>query len=213
MKRVIKWGGIATGLFLVLVVGAVVLVPMFVDVQKYKPEIEALVSQQTGRSFAMGDEIKLSVFPWVGVSLSDLKLGNAKGFEGEDMVTVKGFEVRLKVMPLLSRQVQVDTFIMDSPRIILSKNKAGKGNWENLGPANAEKKPKKEPSKTETPSEGSSGLPIDSLMVGKFSIINGLLSYSDRGTGMEKEISELNLNLVDISLEGGASSNAAARGG
>lgn len=199
MNKVMKWGGIFVGACLVLIVGAVVLVPMFVDVQKYRPEIEALVTQQTGRSFSMGDDIKLSVFPWVGVSLSDLKLGNAKGFDGGDMISVKGFEVRLKVMPLLSRQIQVDTFIMDSPRIILSKNKAGQGNWENLGPAG----PKKEKPKAETPSKDVSGggLPIESLMVAKFSIVNGLLSYADQATGMSKKISDLNLDLLEISLD------------
>jgi len=199
MNKVMKWGGIAVGICLVLIVGAVVLVPMFVDVQKYKPEIEALVTEQTGRSFSMGDDIKLSVFPWVGVSLSDLRMGNAKGFGGDDMISVKGFEVRLKVMPLLSRQIQVDTFIMDSPRIILSKNKAGKGNWENLGPEGA----KKEKSKAEVPPQDSSGggLPIESLMVGKFSIVNGFLSYADQATGMSKKISDLNLDLLDISLD------------
>ncbi|WDP91574.1 MAG: AsmA family protein [Desulfobacter sp.] len=197
MKKVIKWGAIAAGVCLVLIVGAVVLVPMFVDVQKYKPEIEALVTEQTGRSFSMGDDIKLSVFPWVGVSLSDLKLGNAAGFAGDEMVSVKGFEVRLKVMPLFSRQVQVDKFIMDSPRIILAKNKAGKGNWE-MGPAGK----KKAAPKAETPAaKGGGALPIDSLMVGRFSIINGLLSYVDQKTGMSKEVSDLNLELADISLD------------
>ena len=105
MNKAIKWGGIAVGVCLVLIVGAVVLVPMFVDVQKYKPKIEALVTEQTGRSFSMGDDIKLSVFPWVGVSLSDLILGNAEGFDGKEMISVKGFEIRLKVMPLLSRSL------------------------------------------------------------------------------------------------------------
>jgi len=52
MNKVLKWGGIAVGICLVLIVGLVVLVPMFVDVQKYKPEIESLVSEQTGRRFS-----------------------------------------------------------------------------------------------------------------------------------------------------------------
>ncbi|WDP83821.1 MAG: AsmA family protein [Desulfobacter sp.] len=198
MKKMIKWGSILVGLVLVLIVAAIVLVPMFVDVQKYKPRIEAIVAEQTGRSFSMGDDIKLSVFPWVGVSLSDLKLGNAPGFGTNEMISVKGFEVRLKVMPLLSRQIQVDTFIMDSPQIMLKKNKAGKGNWEDLG-----KKGTKEKPKTDQPSESGSDkpLPIESLMVGKFSIVNGGLVYSDLSSGMTKKISDLNLDLVDISLD------------
>ncbi|MCG8616807.1 MAG: AsmA family protein [Desulfobacterales bacterium] len=199
MGKVMKWGGIALGVVVVLIVGAVVLVPMFVDVQKYKPEIEALVTKQTGRTFSMGDEIKLSVFPWVGVQLSDLALGNADGFDGDQMISVKRFEVRLKVMPLLSRQIQVDTFLMDSPQIRLVKNKAGRGNWEGIGPTGTATAPAPEKGTQTTPSEG--GMPISSLMVGTFSITGGQLSFNDMTAGSVTEIADLNLNLKDISLD------------
>jgi len=79
MKGLVKWVLMGGGLLLLLVAGAVVLIPKFVDVQKYKPMIEELVTEQTGRSFSMGDDIRLSVFPWVGVSLSDLNLGSPEG--------------------------------------------------------------------------------------------------------------------------------------
>ncbi len=197
MKMMVKWGGIALGIMVVLVIGAMVLVPRFVDVQQYKPQIEALVTEQTGRSFSMGDDIKLSVFPWVGVSLSDLVLGNAPGFKASQMISVKGFEVRLKVLPLLSRRVEVATFVMDTPRIFLEKNKKGIGNWENIGPAKAREK------KAEAPKSAGSdgGLPIESLVVGQFSILKGLVSYSDQAAGLEKQVSDFNLDLTDISLD------------
>ena len=40
MKKAIKWISIVGGGLLVLVIAALLIVPMFVDVQKYKPEIE-----------------------------------------------------------------------------------------------------------------------------------------------------------------------------
>ena len=107
MKTLIKWGVISGVAVVLLIVAAAILIPMFVDVKQYKPKIEQLVSEQTGRSFSLGDDMDLSVFPWVGVRLSDLRLGSPKGFKSGDMVKVKGFEVRLKVMPLLSRQIEV----------------------------------------------------------------------------------------------------------
>jgi len=200
MKGLIKWGLILGGLFLVLVVGAVLLVPQFVDVQKYKPKIEELVTQQTGRSFSMGDDIQLSVFPWVGVSLTDLNLGSPKGFESREMVAIKGFEVRLKVMPLLSRRIEVDTFVVDTPRFFLEKNKDGKANWENIGPPKESgKEESKKQEKSAGPADGK--LPIESLVVGNFSILNGLVSYVDNTTGLKKQMSDFNLTLKDISLD------------
>ena len=205
MKGLMKWVLIGGGLFVVLIIGAIVLVPRFVDVQQYKPMIEELVQEQTGRSFSMGDDIELSVFPWVGVSLSDLRLGSPKGFENKDMVAVNRFEVRLKVMPLLSRQVEVSTFVVDTPRFFLEKSKNGKANWKNIGPDASGKKKvaqTKETGKQDTVTgPADEKFSIESFMVENFSILNGLVSYVDQTTGVKKEISDFNLNLSDISFD------------
>jgi len=204
MKGFMKWALIGGGVFLVLIVGAIVLIPRFVDVQKYKPMIEELVTDQTGRSFSMGDDIVLSVFPWVGVSLSDLRLGNAKGFDNVDMISVKRFEVRLKVMPLLSRKIEVATFVVDTPRFFLEKAKNGKANWENIGPVKHSKDKKAEEKTAEKQgktSDPGGKLPIESLIVGNFSILNGLVSYVDKVTGMKKKVTDFDLTLTDISLD------------
>ncbi len=206
MKGLMKWMLMGGGLLLVLIVGAIVLIPRFVDVQKYKPMIEELVTEQTGRSFSMGDDIQLSVFPWVGVSLSDLRLGSPKGFENKDMIAVKRFEVRLRFMPLFSRKIEVSTFVVDTPRFFLEKAKNGKANWENIGPVagsggkkDTEKKDTEKQDKRTGPSDQK--LPIESLLVGNFSILNGLVSYVDQVTGLKKEVSDFNLTLTDISLD------------
>ena len=137
MKRLLKWILGLTAALVVLVAAAVVLVPMFLDVQHYKPRVEELVSELTGRTFNMGDDIDLSVFPWIGIRLSDLRLANPEGFAAKDMVAVDGFELRLKVMPLFSGRVEVDTFVLDSPRIFLERRKDGTANWEGSGKTDA----------------------------------------------------------------------------
>ncbi|MCP3940506.1 MAG: AsmA family protein [Desulfobacteraceae bacterium] len=202
MKGFMKWVLIIGVGLLVLIVGAVLLIPRFVDVQKYKPMVEKLVAEQTGRSFSMGDDITLSVFPWVGVSLSDIHLGNSKGFENTDMITVKRFEVRLKVMPLLSRRIEVSTFVLDTPRFFLEKAKNGKANWEDIGPGTKLKKEKAvSPKEPGTVDPLDADLSIKSLIVGNFSILNGSVSYVDRATGLKKEVTNLDLVLNDISFD------------
>ncbi|MGD9260011.1 MAG: AsmA family protein, partial [Desulfobacterales bacterium] len=92
MKGAIKWGLIIVGCMIVVVIAALLIVPMFIDIQKYKPMIEEKVAQATGRSFSVGDDLNLSLFPWAGLSLSDLQLGNPSGFAEKNFVMVKSFE-------------------------------------------------------------------------------------------------------------------------
>ncbi|WP_321495026.1 AsmA family protein [uncultured Desulfobacter sp.] len=206
MVRFLKWVIVTVGILAGLIIGAAVLIPMFVDVGKYLPNIESMVTRQTGRSFSMGDDIKLSLFPWAGIRLSDLTLGNPEGFEKKPMISVKSFEVRVKVLPLFSKQIEVDKFIVDSPSIVLVKNKAGLGNWEHIGAvdtSSSAQKSQTQPSRDTSASPGttSTELPIKSFIVEQFDIVNGFLSYADKGTGLSKKISDLNLNLSGISMD------------
>jgi AsmA protein len=200
VNKILKWSLIACASIVVLIVLASLLIPQFVDINKYRPEIEKRVTEATGRPFALGGEIDLSLFPWVGVALSDLSLGNPKGFAEEAFVTVKRFEVRVKLIPLLSKTVQVKKFVLDSPRIFLEKNKNGQTNWTMVTPGPST--PKKQPAeKSPPPKAPGAALPVKALFVDQFAITNGLVRYRDQGQAIEKEISGINLTLADLNLE------------
>lgn len=208
MVRFLKWVIVTIGILAGLIIGAAVLVPMFVDVKTYLPDIEAMVTRQTGRSFSMGDDIELSLFPWAGIQLSDVTFGNPENFEKKPMISVKSFEVRVKVLPLFSKHIQVEKFILASPRIALVKNKAGQGNWENIGSQGGGGSNKDAPSESGTDKGASEKTPTDqsvfsikSLTVERCSVSNGVLTYVDEGSGLSKTVSDLNLDLSGISLD------------
>ncbi len=196
MAKTFKWIGIVLGVLILVIIVLLLLVPRFVDINKYKPKIESMVTESTGRPFSIGGDIDLTLFPWAGVSLSDLHLGNAEGFREKDFVSVEDFEVRVKLLPLISRDIQVKRFILKGPKIALEKDKAGRGNWEDLV------KPQ-EPSQTkkrEVP-EAKAPLPIKGLMVGEFAITSGELVWVDHQQGTENRLTEINVFLDSISLD------------
>ena len=53
MKNFLKWGAIVVGCLVVVIIAALLIIPMFVDVQKYKPVIEDKVVEATGRPFSL----------------------------------------------------------------------------------------------------------------------------------------------------------------
>ncbi|MBF0187554.1 MAG: AsmA family protein, partial [Magnetococcales bacterium] len=85
-------------LALILVVAAVV-IPMVVDPNDYKSEIATLVKDQTGRSLEISGDIQLSLFPWVGLKLGAVELGNADGFGPNPMAIVEAADLRVKLLP------------------------------------------------------------------------------------------------------------------
>ncbi|MBN1844007.1 MAG: AsmA family protein [Deltaproteobacteria bacterium] len=200
MSKTIKWIMIiGLGLVLLLFL-AIIIVPLTIDVEKYKPQIEAQVTKATGRPFKLGGKLKPSLFPWVGVALADLHLGNPPEFKEKDFVSVEEFEVRVKLLPLLSRNVEIKRFVIKGPQVVLERQKDGRGNWEGLGQTKTEKttKPKQPP---EEKSKTSEGLPIETLAVGEFSIAAGKILWVDHTTDIRKEVKDINLTLADVSLD------------
>jgi AsmA protein len=202
MARLLKWVSIIIGALIVLIIALLLIVPRFVDINKYKPRIEAMVSESTGRPFSIGGDIDLSLFPWAGFSLSDVHLGNAKGFKEKDFVSVEHFEVRVKIIPLISKDFQVKRFILKGPRIALEKGRSGRGNWEDLSKSRETKKAEEKPPPGKRPTpEKKSPFTIKNVMVGEFAITSGELVWIDHQKGTEQRLTDINLSLETISLD------------
>jgi len=201
MNRTKKWVLIIGGLIVVLV-AALILIPRFIDVKQYKPRIEAEVSKATGRTVTLGDDLRLSLFPWASVSFSDLHLGSLPGFEEKDFVVVKSFDVRVKLFPLLFKDIQVKRFILNGARVILETRKDGRVNWE----FKAKPEPgvsQKTPVAAKEPSGGATetGLVLKGLTVGEFAVTDGSVVWLDHGKKTRKEISDISLLLQDVSMD------------
>jgi len=200
--KAIKWIlGIVVGL-VILVVALLLIVPHFVDIQKYKPDIENQVEQATGRPFSIGGDLRLSLFPWAVIGLSEVHLGNPPGYKEKDLLYVKSFDVEVKLLPLFSKDVQVKRFVVDGLRLNAEKNQQGRGNWEGIGktPGKAPPAPPKEGTrKTEEKKEA--GIPLKALEVDEFAVKNASFVYLDQATGERNEISGLTLTLQEVSLE------------
>ncbi|HUV77912.1 MAG TPA: AsmA family protein [Desulfobacterales bacterium] len=202
MNRTIKWVLIIGGVLMVVVVAALVLIPRFIDVKRYKPQIEAEVSKATGRTFTLGDDLRLSLFPWVGVSFSDLHLGSLPGFEEKEFVVVKSFDVRVKLFPLLFKDIQVKRFILNGARVVLETRKDGRVNWEfraKSEPGVSQKTPLTV--KKSTGEITGTGLVLKGLTVGEFAVTDGSVVWLDHGKKTRKEISDVSLRLQDVSMD------------
>ena len=110
LLRIVAW---IAGLLVVLVVVASIVLPMIVDPNDYKDDIADLVKSKTGRTLAIEGDIGLSVFPWLAVEIGPTSLSNADGFSAQPFASVNDVQVRIKLLPLLRKQVEMDTVVLD----------------------------------------------------------------------------------------------------
>ena len=94
MNRVVKWLLIICGGLFVVILAIILIAPSLIDINKYRPQIENAVSEATGRPFTLGEDLRLSLFPWASVAVNDVHLGNPPGFEEKDLLRLETFDRR-----------------------------------------------------------------------------------------------------------------------
>jgi AsmA protein len=132
MLKFIKWlfGLLLASVF--LLVAAAIILPFVIDPNDYKEQIADLVKQQTGRDLHIQQDLRLSVFPWLGIETGQVTLGNAAGFGERPFAQIKQLGLKVKLFPLLRRQIEVDTLILEGLQLDLVKNTAGSTNWSDM---------------------------------------------------------------------------------
>jgi len=181
------------GLLVIVVVIAVIVLPMVVDPNDYKDEIAATVEKQTGRTLSIEGDLTLSVFPWLGVDIGPTQISNAAGFEAPYMARMEAVQVRVKLLPLLRRQLEVGAIRLSGLRLNLGKNKQGQTNWADIS-AHLEKESKQ----PQPPGDGgdkagdkSTDAALDHLAIGGIEVSDAQLHWNDLSTGSQYEINEL----------------------
>jgi len=195
MGKFFKFIGWLLGILIVLVVAAAIILPMVIDPNDYKGEVITQVKEATGRDLKIDGDLNLSVFPWFGIETGGLELSNADGFGDQPFAVVKHAAVRVKLMPLLSKQLEVDTIGLEGLELNLIKAKDGRGNWEDLAEADGGEKEKHR--KTEPDGEGHVRL-LEELRIGGIDISDARVVWDDREAGQHVTIQQFKLKSGEV---------------
>ena len=128
MKLFLKISLAIFSLFLIVIVGFA----LVFDPNDYKDDIITLVKNKSGRELSIPGDISLSLFPWVGLELGKVEIGNAKGFTDKAFAKIDHLQVRVKLWPLLQKKLEADTLVIEGLLLNLAKNKQGVTNWDDL---------------------------------------------------------------------------------
>lgn len=174
MSRVLQVILGLVGLMVVLVIAAVIIIPLVVDPNDFRDRIAAAVEEETGRSLEIEGEISLSVFPWLGLEVGRMRLGNPPGFGDAPFAEIASAGVGARLMPLLSRRLEISTLRLDGLRLNLLQLADGSNNWADLGDDSDRSAPAPAPDR---------GPPMQLDHIGGLSLTDAVVRFEDRQAG------------------------------
>ena len=179
-----------------------------------RDRVIAEVKAKTGRDLKIAGPASFTLYPNIGVSMSNVSLSPPPGMTGKPLVTMDGLDVSVRILPLVKREGYVERIILQKPVFELYADKQGRKSWEFAALADA--KPiqfaqaqgpaAQQPAASDAPG----GLPADTpaapeadtplasiqqLHFGNVRIDDGTVRYADAATGATQEATAINMKV------------------
>jgi uncharacterized protein involved in outer membrane biogenesis len=193
-RKLLIIGGLILGVLILLLV----VVPSLVDINRYRPQVAALLEKATGKPASIG-RLELTILPHLAIQVDNFELGNPSGFPHGDFFKSQRIYALLEARPLLNRQIVIQSLIVKGPVIHLISDAGGHWNFENP-PAPAS-------GKTTAPPGGGPGLTLGTISKvnidgGEVTIANLLPSGAMgptyfAGKGLSCRFQNINLNALN----------------
>ncbi|HJU05162.1 MAG TPA: AsmA family protein, partial [Nitrospiraceae bacterium] len=158
----------------VLVIALAILLPFIVDVNTYQDRYRPLIEEALNRKITLTD-VRLTILPRLGARVEGFTVMDDPAFSTGIFASLASLDIGVKVLPLLTGRVEVETLTLREPVITVIKNERGALNISTLGtkaPTPPEAPERRPP--TEGPLRALAMLAVDEL-----SLTDGRLAYED----------------------------------
>jgi AsmA protein len=169
------------------------------DANLYKQDLSDLVREQTGRELQFFGDVRLTIYPALGMKLGAMSFYNAPDFGAQPMIKINKASVSVDVASLITFSPQVDQLLLDDLEINLQINKAGKSNWDDLIKPDAKAATTAEPS-TATAETDSGPIEIEGAF-GGINLKNARLLWKDEQAGVEYRVNDLDFTTGRITQD------------
>ena len=187
MKRNLKIAGIVLACLLALLIA----LPLFINVNSFRPKIESEASNALGRPITLGN-LSLSLLSGT-VGVENISIADDPAFSKSPFVTAKSLKVGVKIFPLIfSKQLSVTEIVLNEPQITLLSAANGRWNFSSLGGASSNESPKQEKSSTAAPK---------SFSIARFQIKDGKMTVGKTNSTAKPHVyDKLNAEVTDFSF-------------
>ena len=175
------------------IVIAIFTLPFFINPNNFKPEVIAAVKNNTGRDLTLTGDIKISLFPWTGVSTGKMTLSNAIGFQEKTFASLEESAIKINLFPLFLNKIEIDQVIIKGLILNLEKNSQGINNWDDLTRSNVTNVMPLSPiANNNKPEATNNGLTL--LAINGVAIENAVINWKNQRSGKILLIKDININ-------------------
>ncbi len=192
----------------VLIAAAVASLPLFINANTFRPQIETQLSSVLGRPVKLGD---LQLKPFSGeIAAKDLTVADDPNFSTAPFLTAAELRIGIALRPLLfSRTLEIRSFELDSPQIRVLRAANGTWNFSTIAHATARAKANADAATkadaVSRPAPGSSTISSSALpdiKVARLSIQGARISASSLPSHGDPTVYEnVNITVSDFSFE------------
>jgi len=186
MKKLLKMLAWIVGIFLLLIVVAVIGLKLFFPVEKTRQVAIEKGSALLGRDIEV-ESLDISVWGGLGLKLEKVKIGNPSGFDGPGFLSADNIDLKMQLLPLLSGDIKVSRLIIEHPTIYMQRTPAGENNYSfTIADTSAQSA-----AADKIPAEGQTT--AIAVSFDEFEIVGGHLTFSDDSADLQIEITNLDM--------------------
>jgi AsmA protein len=185
---------ILLGSLLALILVAVLAIPLFLNADSFRTRIETELSASLGRKVTLG---KLDLSVWSGSLVAqNATVSDDPAFSSQPFLTAQTAKINIQMIPLiLSKQVQITGFSIESPKVNLIRHANGTWNYSSIGTSS---------SKSSTAGEKSGSM--TGVTVGHVDISDGQMTVSTEpanggGATVKRTYNQVSLTAKDFAFD------------
>ena len=183
MKRILTIAGAVLGVFILILI----LIPVFISGNTFRPKLESMASQALGRNVQIGN-LGFSLLSG-SLTADNLSIADDPNFSQSPFLTATSLKIGVKVWPLItSKQLEVTSIAIDKPVVHLISNASNQWNYSTL--ANT---------RNSTPSQPSSQ-GTTNFTVGELDINDGQVTMMSAGAKSPSVYSNVQMLTKNFSL-------------
>ena len=183
---------LTTLVILLLLIAAVIAAPFVLPTSFVKNQIQSLASNALGRELRIDGDLSYTLWPPLTLHVSGVSLANRPGEPEPNMLALDSLDLEMNALAYSDGRIEIGRLNIVRPVAHLAIDADGVANWELAG-AGADDREVRDGSGSDRSGSGD-GLPR--LVIGEITIEDGLVTFRDDPSGMERRFEAIGLTVA-----------------